>query len=290
MALDLSILYRGPLASCNYDCDYCPFAKQRDSAAQLAADKAALRRFCDWVARRETGGVSILFTPWGEGLTRRWYREALVNLSNLPLVRKVAIQTNLSCRLDWVRDCDPRSLGLWCTWHPSQVSRGGFVAKCRELDNLGTRYSVGVVGLKEHMDEIKALREELSPNVYLWINALKRSADYYTRPEILALEAVDPLFRVNNTRHASFGRDCRTGETAISVDGDGTIRRCHFIQAPLGNLYDSNLELILKRRPCTNGTCGCHIGYVHMNHLRLYERFAGGVLERIPKDAIWRDG
>ena len=31
----MRILYRGPLASCNYDCPYCPFAKRRDSADQL---------------------------------------------------------------------------------------------------------------------------------------------------------------------------------------------------------------------------------------------------------------
>ena len=31
----MKILYRGPLASCNYDCPYCPFAKRRDSTEQL---------------------------------------------------------------------------------------------------------------------------------------------------------------------------------------------------------------------------------------------------------------
>ena len=41
--VDLSLLYRGPLASCNYDCPYCPFAKRRDSPQLLRADRAALR-------------------------------------------------------------------------------------------------------------------------------------------------------------------------------------------------------------------------------------------------------
>ena len=48
----LTILYRGPLASCNYDCAYCPFAKRRESAAELAADRRALERFVDWVSAR----------------------------------------------------------------------------------------------------------------------------------------------------------------------------------------------------------------------------------------------
>ena len=55
--MDLTILYRGPLASCNYDCPYCPFAKRRDSREQLRADRAALERFAGWAAgaARATG-------------------------------------------------------------------------------------------------------------------------------------------------------------------------------------------------------------------------------------------
>ena len=47
----LSILWRGPLASCNYGCAYCPFAKKVDSRAELARDRRALERFVDWFAR-----------------------------------------------------------------------------------------------------------------------------------------------------------------------------------------------------------------------------------------------
>src|SRR5439155_13329710 len=52
VALTLSLLYRGPLSSCNYDCGYCPFAKRRETAAELARDRTALGRFVDWVAAR----------------------------------------------------------------------------------------------------------------------------------------------------------------------------------------------------------------------------------------------
>ena len=41
----LSILYRGPLSSCNYDCAYCPFAKRRETPAQLAA---IIQSFADY--------------------------------------------------------------------------------------------------------------------------------------------------------------------------------------------------------------------------------------------------
>ena len=97
--MNLSILYRGPLSSCNYGCEYCPFAKCREGRAEVAADGQALERFVDWVEQQGGRGgrtISVLFTPWGEALVRRSYQEALVRLTNLPHIRRAAIQTNIS--------------------------------------------------------------------------------------------------------------------------------------------------------------------------------------------------
>lgn len=282
MALSLSILYRGPLASCNYGCGYCPFAKRHDTARQLAEDRQALERFVSWASARTKDRIAILFTPWGEALTRRWYRDALVRLTALPHVEKAAIQTNLSCPLDWVDDCDKGRLALWTTYHPTQVSRAEFVARCRELDRRGVRFSVGIVGLREELAEAEALREELPAHVYVWVNAYKREVDEYTPDEFRRFEAIDPLFATNTKAHASRGRSCRAGRSVISVDGEGTVRRCHFIREPIGNLYEPSFEECLIERPCTNATCSCHIGYVHLDHLGLYPVYGSGILERIP--------
>src|SRR4051812_22159940 len=111
------ILYRGALSSCNYGCGYCPFAKRSETKAELSRDRMGLQRFVDWVARQRDCEVSVFFTPWGEALIRPWYQEALVRLSTLPRVRKAAIQTNLSCSLDWLGGCDLKKLGLWCSYH-----------------------------------------------------------------------------------------------------------------------------------------------------------------------------
>ncbi len=286
--MNLSILYRGPLSSCNYGCTYCPFAKHAETRAEHRQDELALNRFLNWVESRCDDQIAILFTPWGEALIRRRYQEALSHLSNLPNVVKVAIQTNLSCRLDWVDRCDKQKFALWATYHPSETTLTAFLDRCAELDRRGVRFSVGVVGLKEHAAQIDALRQRLPSHSYLWINAYKRQTDYYTADEIAHFEAVDPLFPINNQYHPSLGRDCRAGHGVISVDGDGNVRRCHFIKTKIGNLYDGSLEAGLRREPCTNQTCGCHIGYVHMNDLHLYETFGDGVLERIPTSPIWQ--
>lgn len=285
--MNLSILYRGPLASCNYGCEYCPFAKHAETRAEHERDRLALVRFVGWVAGRASDQLSVFFTPWGEALNRRRYQRAFITLTNMPQVRKVAIQTNLSCRLDWVEQCDKARVGIWATYHPGETTRARFVAKCRELAQRGVRLSVGVVGIQEHLDEIEAIRAELPPQVYVWVNAYKRLPHYYSADDLGRLEAVDPLFPMNNQRHPSEGMPCDAGETAISVDGDGVMRRCHFIKAPIGNIYDPGFEAALRPRPCTNATCGCHIGYIHMPHLGLREVFGAGLLERIPAEPIW---
>ena len=145
------------------------------------------------------------------------------------------------------------------------------------------RFSVGVVGQAEHLDDARRLRADLAPETYLWVNAAEGRT--YDDAEADAWTAIDPLFPVSRFPHAAKGKACRTGETAVSVNGDGDVRRCHFVPTRLGNLYDGSFRDALKPRPCPLDVCDCHIGYVHMPELRLYETFAGGVLERIP--ALW---
>ncbi|WP_448321064.1 STM4011 family radical SAM protein [Streptomyces sp. CO7] len=283
--MDLTLLYRGPLASCDYDCPYCPFAKRRDTPAQLRADRAALERFTDWAeARPARNGdtLSVLFTPWGEGLVRSWYRRAVVRLSRLPHVRRVAVQTNLSCRTDWLSEADPDTVALWCTYHPGQTPYDRFLAKTHDLTARGVRFSVGVVGLPEHLEHARRLRADLPERVYLWVNAAEGHT--YTDEEADPWTALDPLFPYSRHPHRSAGLPCRTGESVISVDGDGTVRRCHFVRAELGNLYDDSFRRALRPRACPLASCDCHIGYVHLETLPLYDVFAGGVLERIPAD------
>jgi hypothetical protein len=277
----LTLLYRGPLASCNYDCPYCPFAKRRDSRAELTADREALRRFTVWVTANPGGHrLSVLFTPWGEGLTRTWYREALITLSHLPHVDRVAIQTNLAGRLTWITHADPDRLALWATYHPGQVTREGFLAACATLRASGIRHSVGVVGFEEHFSEARALRAELPESTYLWVNAAEGHT--YSEADEARWASIDPLFGFSARPHASAGHECWAGETALSVIGDGTVRRCHFIPELIGNLYDGSYLAALRPRACSLALCDCHIGYVHLKRLGLHQIFAGGVPERVP--------
>ena len=280
----LALLYRGTLSSCNYACDYCPFAKKQDSRAVLARDAREVGRFTEWVAAQDRA-ISVLFTPWGEALVRRHYRAAMHTLATLPNVRKVALQTNLSGPLGWLADMDEASrakIGLWCTYHPGQTTLARFVERCARLDAIGVRYSVGMVALREHYDAIRTLRAALPSRVYLWLNAYdRRGPGYYAADDLAWLDAIDPWFAQSRRPAPSRGKGCLAGEAALSVDCDGTLTRCHFVPEILGNLYQDELADLLQERSCPRFKCDCYIGYAQRKDLPFQRVFGAGVLARI---------
>ena len=278
----LSLLYRGTLASCNYACGYCPFAKKQDSRAALARDAREVARFTGWVATQQRS-ISVLFTPWGEALVRRHYRAAMASLATLPHVRQVALQTNLSGPLNWLENLPGlEKIGLWCTYHPDQTTLVRFLERCARLDAMGVRYSVGVVAMHEHYDAIRALRAALPAQTYLWLNAYdRRGPGYYSAEDLAWLDAIDPWFALNRRPLPSRGKACLAGELSLSVDGDGELARCHFVPERLGNLYTDDLADMLQERSCPRFKCDCYIGYAQRRDLPFQRDFGTGVLARI---------
>lgn len=280
--MTLTLLYRGPLSSCNYGCDYCPFAKRKESRAEVARDKEALRRFASWMTQTTKRPLSVLFTPWGEALTRKHYRDTLAQLTHLDHVTAIGIQTNLSGPLEFIRESKPEKLRLWCTYHPEWTTQSRFLDRVKTLCAQGVSLSVGMVGFRRFIPEIEAMRTLLPSDVYLWVNVPKRAQEGLQEPELGRLRAVDPYVDWNADAHLSRGERCGAGEVALSVDGEGNVRRCHFLEERLGNLYTDSLEALLKPRTCPVRECGCHIGYVHLEKLKLHALFGEEVLFRTP--------
>lgn len=268
----LSLLWRGPLDSCNYGCSYCPFAKRETSHAVRAHDQAALSRFVSWISHAQSWSLRILFTPYGEALIWPWYQAALVELSQLSHLTQVSIQTNASGSLSFLSDCNRSKVSLWISFHPTEVKLDRFVEKIHALHAQGIQLSVGAVAIPTHLSQVEALRTELPPDVPMWINAQKPGVSY-RETERARWRAIDPDFDLELHRHRSYGKPCRTGEHVLSIDGDGAITRCHFIHETLGNLYQDDLATILMPRPCTRKTCECWIGYSHLVDLQLPQRF-----------------
>ncbi len=280
MKKSLNILYRGPLESCNYDCQYCPFAKKRNTRQELAYDKNCLEQFVEWVAIQKRK-IGILFTPWGEALIRKYYQDAILELSHIAHVEKVAIQTNLSSRLEWLLHVNKQKVALWTTFHPMEVDIERFIQKCLTLIQMDIPFSVGIVGKHENFTFAQRLREQLPSSIYVWINAYKRTPNYYTPKDIDFLQQIDPLFHLNNTIYNTKNKACFAGESSISIDGEGNIKRCHFIKKNIGNIYKQDLESILKPSVCTTNNCRCYIGYMNLKELELDKIYGNKLLERI---------
>jgi MoaA/NifB/PqqE/SkfB family radical SAM enzyme len=283
----LNILYRGKLKSCNYSCWYCPFGKKTLSQECLQQDRDDLDRFVQWATTVTDYSLGIFFIPWGEAFIHSSYQQAMVTLSHAHPIHKVAIQTNLSFPVKTLQQAQTERLGLWATYHPNHAPRSTFVRRCYELHEMGISFSVGMVGLREHLEEMELLRTELPRDVYLWINAYKHTPNYYSEHDLQRIEGIDPLFRYNLLPQQSKGKVCTTGSTTISVDGDGNVIRCNFVQSQLGNIYETNIAQILTQERCPNETCHCHIGYIYMPHLDLLDTFGDGVLERAYQGYRW---
>lgn len=280
--MKLSLQYRGHLSSCNYACSYCPFAKRTETPTQQKRDRDSLARFRDWLAGQTAHRWKLLFTPWGEALSRAWYRRTLAEMTHWPHLDTVAAQTNLSCGLAWIERCSPERLALWATYHPSQTPREKFLTKVMHLHSCGIQMSVGMVGVPEDLDEMRRVRAELPAEVYLWINPLMPRPRPYSAEEIAAFEGIDPLFSLTFRRQPSLGKACTSGETSFTVDGSGQMRRCHFVEQPIGNIYDADWLLALQPRTCPRRYCDCFLGKAQLQAEALAPHFGGSLLERIP--------
>lgn len=283
MQTQLTVLYRGALETCNYACGYCPFAKRKQTAEKKQQDIAGLANFINWITHHPQIKFTLFFTPWGEALVFKRYQQALASLVLLNNVDKIIIQTNLSSKLDFLKNINTEKLRVWCTYHPSETTLEYFLEKTQELDQYAVTYSVGVVGQPKIFEEIKRIRNRLNPKTYLWINAyVVNNRPYpYTTEQQDFLNYVDPLFSLNKS-YDSLDSACITGKKAITIDEFGNIRRCHFIKTILANINQPDWQNKLITTPCTNHYCDCHIGYVFLESFKAKTFFGEHALERIP--------
>lgn len=285
MSMQATIYYRGKLSSCNYSCPYCPFSKTVDSKETLMQDRQQLEQFMEWVRQQENHRhqLSIFFNPYGEALVHAWYREAMIELSHMSHITKVAIQTNLSVKLDWTAQLNPAKVSFWATYHPGQVREDRFVAQGMVLYKQGIVFSAGTVGLREAFPAIHRLRAKLPEDVYVWVNAFKDRPRYYSEAEVEELSGIDPYFRDNLQDYDSLGQACRAGEDVFYVQGSGMVKRCYQDKRVIGHLYRHSLEQLSQERPCQMKKCGCYIGYIHMKDQPFASRYGERILERVPR-------
>ncbi len=289
--MSLLVLFRSRLEWCNYTCGYCPWnASVRKVPAEIfREDEARVRRVVDRVAQLPDR-VEFFIAPKAEYLVLPYWREAVGRLLALPQVERVTMQTNLSFDLHAFLDSvDTGKLALWTTYHPTEVPPGEIEelhAKWRLLRERGVPFSVGIVGTRENLPHLHALRRRLDPDVYLWVNAYQRERNYYTPQELEEVRAVDPYFDLNNQDFPSRGRSCTAGQRAVYLDDEGDLRRCFFVGDVLGNLFRDGWRRLPAPLGCPKAGCHCYVGHMHVVELDFRAVYGRDLAVRIPQ--AWR--
>lgn len=253
-----TIYYRGHLRSCNYRCPYCPF---RSGQYDLAADEAALNKFCAKIS--EFGNeLTIMLIPHGEAMIHEYYHKAIAALCRYEHVKTVGCQTNLSFNVknfaDNIKDYNYK-VSLWCTFHPSQVKLDTFLRQCGKLYDCGIKFCAGAVGHPVYIPLLKEMRSRLPEDIYMWVNALKGFGRDYTKEEVADFIGIDPFFKLELQEFIADSKLCIAGRESVFTDGNGDIFACNISKVRLGNLYAG--EKIKTESICKAEKCSCYLAY-----------------------------
>lgn len=263
------ITWRGALHSCNYACDYCPFARKKSSPAELRKDQAALAAFLDFLIRKPfPQPLSILLAPAGEGLIHPHYRKALAALSRMEQVAQVSCQTNLGFSAEALLEdfmqlgADFSRLSLWASFHPTMTRPEEFAAKV----NLLSRFmplSVGVVGEPTNFSSISSLKALLPETASFWINAKDGLKRPYSQEEKAAFLELDPTFTLELQSGRGPLSACGGGRQSIFVEADGSFSFCLRSGISGGNLYSGKKKEKADEIHSLHckGRCDCFLAY-----------------------------
>lgn len=288
------IYYRGLLRSCNYTCSYCPFGRKSPSGP-TSRDEQTWRRFVAAMAAWRSP-VRLFLIPYGEALVHAYYREGIAQLSTLPHVRGVGCQTNLSYPAQaWLEELrqsgvEVGKIHLWASFHPEMTSVRRFVDQLHRLHEAGLQVCAGAVGKPDHLALLQELRDSLSPDIYLFVNAMQGLKRGYTAEETLAFSRIDNLFAYDVQNAAADWEHCMGRSESCFVDGWGNVRACPRSRTVLGNLYGG---LSLEEVPCTNRRCDCYIAFSNLIRHPLRQVMGEGMLwrtpEKMPVSAVFFD-
>ncbi|WP_200801336.1 STM4011 family radical SAM protein [Clostridium sp. Marseille-P2415] len=280
-----TILYRGSLKSCNYNCSYCPFSKHKSSRGELAKDQEQLQRFINSLREQapRLGTEALMIVPYGEILIHPYYWEGLARISSMETIEAVGAQTNLSfsmakCLKKYAAAGGHREkLRLWATFHPEMTSLSQFIRQCKKLIKEGISFSVGAVGIPENLDLLRQLRECLPEEIYLWINRMDGVKRPYTADEQAAFQSIDPFFAQELGRRQADKSQCLN---RLFVEGDGKLRLCNIGHSLKENWYNCNGSL--PSPECGRAACTCYLAYGGRADYDHSGRFGPYPLFRIP--------
>ena len=258
-----TLIYRGEIKSCNYRCGYCPFHKQDRNDKQQ--DEAALWRMVEHLPALGSP-LNVLITPYGEALRYRYYMAAMAVISRYSHVQAVGIQTNASFNLSALIATFQHHLGdlaklrLWCSFHPSQVSKEVFLKQILAIKDAGIACCVGAVASVTDYDAFQWLRAHLPADIYFWLNANERDKRPTSDERNSRFQRLDPLYHLETSLWPANVAFCLGGKKSVFMNAEGDLFACNISKIKIGNLYQQQLS----SPACMARHCHCYLAY----HLR----------------------
>ncbi len=247
------IYYRGYGKDCNYSCSYCIFA--RNKLVNIEKDKKYLDKFVNYIEKTKfEEKISIMFTPYGEALTKKYYFEGIKKLVSHKDIESVSCQTNGSFNekefINYFSQEELEKISLWVSYHPEMVQVEKFAKKINFL-NEKIKISVGAVGIKENKNKLESLKKLLNSNIYFWINKLEgiKTEDY-------DFSYIDPYYSLEEEKLRCDINKCQGGIKSIFIKEEGKAYLCHTSKISCGNLYDDK-EIVRNK----SGRCNCYLTY-----------------------------
>ncbi len=257
--------------SCNYRCSYCPW--------EMTGSWEQMEDFQEWIepsawracwdrVYQQYGSVHLTILG-GEPLLYRKVDELLAGITRKHFVTVV---TNLSLpwpRIETLADAVPAErLRFSASFHPQYTEAEPFLEKLRLLKRRGFECSASVVAWPPFMDRLDSLQSLFGRNGFpLWIQVFfghfenRLYPASYTDSERRSLARhVHDLTDHYELPESPLGKPCASGYAYAKVLSNGDVYRCgssvrHV--APLGNLFDSEFELLEGPTACPKNRCFC---------------------------------
>lgn len=286
------IYYRGKLASCNYACSYCPFGRKSHSPVFLEEDKQAWQRFITAIGHWKGEPLQLFIIPYGEALIHEYYREGIHRLAMLPQVMGVSCQTNLFFPAEqWLDELSSspaavNKIKVWASFHPEMTTVNKFVRQLHSLYHAGMQVCAGAVGNPSAKPLLSELRDKLTPDIYLFINAMQGLKTPLSEEDIQFFSLLDNLFEYDRKNAPAQWDACAGGRSSCFVDWKGDIYACPRSRVRIGNFYGSEeLDISLS---CKRKVCDCYIAFSNLNHHPLHRMMGNGTFWRIPGKPLIR--
>lgn len=275
-----TILYRGSLKSCNYQCSYCPFSKRRPTKKELETDQKQWLTFIRFFLKYAPVQPirSLMVAPYGEALLYPWYWEGLARASACASIDAVGAQTNLSFpiqkSLSLFQRCGGQlhKLRLWATFHPEMTAVEEFSDRCKQIVGAGITLCAGAVGVPGQIACLQFLRKKLPEHIYLWVNKMDGLKRPYTKEEQDAFLQIDPYFL---RELAPIPADDSKCEGRLFVEGNGKLRAC--------NISPAFWPTQSQKPRCNRKICSCYLAYGGRDDFMNQILFGPYPLFRIPR-------